>query len=414
MTGPSNPIPYNRDIWAIEKNVASNLNAIQTKKVTMTGLFWGIIMNQSDPVEVYVAGLAADWGAARLPIDEAWRSREPSFYLEFPMIDSLDAVQVDISNSSQEVVGVASFVFYFRSFLEGILPPKTKGIRVVVENSCGPQVFTYQVDGEEAVYLGQTDVHESKYDHLMHKATIGELVSYSTTKLGSGNYTNKKSSYTGLPLADDFCPKTLKVYPSSSIEDEYHTNQPALFASVAALIFIATSLIFLSYDWYVAHRQRIVMGRAKASGAIVDSLFPEAVRDQLYEEQRDVDTPGKTSGFNTFKNDGTLMSSVPESPIEKSRPIAQVYEGKFQSNAFTVAVVESGCLCWYSLLWSLHLYVCCAETTILFMDLAGFTQWSSTRQPVDVFELLESVYSQFDKIALKRQVFVSANLLVMV
>lgn len=46
-------------------------------------------------------------------------------------------------------------------------------------------------------------------------------------------------------------------------------------------------------------------------------------------------------------------------------------------------------------------------TTIFFMDLAGFTQWSSTRQPVEVFELLEAIYTQFDKIALRRKVFVS-------
>ena len=32
------------------------------------------------------------------------------------------------------------------------------------------------------------------------------------------------------------------------------------------------------------------------------------------------------------------------------------------------------------------------ETTILFADLAGFTQWSSAREPEHVFELLEALY----------------------
>ena len=42
---------------------------------------------------------------------------------------------------------------------------------------------------------------------------------------------------------------------------------------------------------------------------------------------------------------------------------------------------------------------CCAA------DLAGFTKWSSTREPEEVFELLETIYGEFDKIALRRGVF---------
>jgi class 3 adenylate cyclase len=38
-------------------------------------------------------------------------------------------------------------------------------------------------------------------------------------------------------------------------------------------------------------------------------------------------------------------------------------------------------------------------------DLAGFTEWSSTREPEDVFTLLETLYGAFDKIAVKRKVF---------
>lgn len=35
----------------------------------------------------------------------------------------------------------------------------------------------------------------------------------------------------------------------------------------------------------------------------------------------------------------------------------------------------------------------------------GFTKWSSTREPEQVFELLEALYGAFDKIALRRVVF---------
>ena len=41
----------------------------------------------------------------------------------------------------------------------------------------------------------------------------------------------------------------------------------------------------------------------------------------------------------------------------------------------------------------------------MFADIVGFTAWSSTREPTQVFFLLESIYNSFDKIARKMSVF---------
>jgi class 3 adenylate cyclase len=41
----------------------------------------------------------------------------------------------------------------------------------------------------------------------------------------------------------------------------------------------------------------------------------------------------------------------------------------------------------------------------MFGDIAGFTAWSSTRQPTDVFILLETLYGEFDRIAREMDVF---------
>jgi class 3 adenylate cyclase len=45
------------------------------------------------------------------------------------------------------------------------------------------------------------------------------------------------------------------------------------------------------------------------------------------------------------------------------------------------------------------------ETTIMFGDIAGFTAWASTREPSQVFTLLETIYNEFDLIAKRRRVF---------
>jgi class 3 adenylate cyclase len=41
----------------------------------------------------------------------------------------------------------------------------------------------------------------------------------------------------------------------------------------------------------------------------------------------------------------------------------------------------------------------------MFADIVGFTAWSSVRDPVQVFRLLETIYGAFDAIARKRGVF---------
>lgn len=43
--------------------------------------------------------------------------------------------------------------------------------------------------------------------------------------------------------------------------------------------------------------------------------------------------------------------------------------------------------------------------SVLFADIAGFTAWSSLRDPSQVFRLLEAIYSAFDTIARRRGVF---------
>lgn len=43
--------------------------------------------------------------------------------------------------------------------------------------------------------------------------------------------------------------------------------------------------------------------------------------------------------------------------------------------------------------------------TVFFGDIAGFTAWSSTREPAQVFILLQTVYQNFDSIAKRRHVF---------
>lgn len=48
--------------------------------------------------------------------------------------------------------------------------------------------------------------------------------------------------------------------------------------------------------------------------------------------------------------------------------------------------------------------ILCAHIVFV-LQIAGFTAWSSVREPSQVFILLETVYRSFDQIAKKRRVF---------
>jgi class 3 adenylate cyclase len=106
---------------------------------------------------------------------------------------------------------------------------------------------------------------------------------------------------------------------------------------------------------------------------VVSSLFPSQVREKIYEQTENAKFPKKEWGRspgNADEKARNFIESTDDAAVN-ARPIAHLYE----------------------------------YTTIMFADLAGFTQWSATRTPVEVFELLESLYQNFDRIASRRRVF---------
>lgn len=157
------------------------------------------------------------------------------------------------------------------------------------------------------------------------------VLSEAFTDLVSTSTKNERATYSGLPVSDEFCPKSLSIYPSKTLEDNHITNKPAVFSIAVVIIFLFTSIVFVFYDLMVSRRQRIVMNRALASGAIVSSLFPEKVKLQLYQDN--IDKREKEYALKNFLHNG-------EAYVDKSsKPIADSFE----------------------------------DTTILFADLAGFT-----------------------------------------
>ena len=85
------------------------------------------------------------------------------------------------------------------------------------------------VDGPMPTFLGFGDLHETKFDHLARSSSLADLSNLENT------------GYTGVPMSADYCPYTLTVYPSTTMEDQFLTDAPVWFAlgSASTFIFVA-------------------------------------------------------------------------------------------------------------------------------------------------------------------------------
>jgi Adenylate and Guanylate cyclase catalytic domain len=304
---------------------------------------------------------------------------EPISALGYPVFDSLDP-------TTRRLTGAIATNIYWRVNFQSVLPPNAKGIICVISNTLN-QTFTYRVDGEEPTFLGNGDLHDPYYDDMVQSANV---FTYLKAKKSI-----ETRSYSSVDLNEEYCSYSLSIYPSQDMEDQFINNDPLMFTLVVVFVFCFTSVVFVLYDCIVARRQRIVMDRALASSAIVASLFPSQVRQQLYDESKDQQQQHQKVA--KAQEQGLRHPSLDVWKVDRQ---ASTRWGGDLPGAGTTATTNQAASTYTKPMASLF-----QNTTILFADMAGFTAWSATRTPEQVFELLERVYSAFDEIADRRKVF---------
>lgn len=241
------------------------------------------------------------------------------------------------------IVALLSAILPWQEYFMNVLPKGANGIIAVVKSS--HQSFTFRIDGPEAHFLGQGDMHNKKYDYL-----------------------EKSNDFAAFDDRQGVFGYSVHVYASDVFYEENTTNRPIVYTIAIVLVFVFTASVFILYDLRVENRQRKILHTATKSSAIVNSLFPETVRDRIMAE---VVKEQPVTKAEMFKGKDARCESMDTSASSFSRPIADLF----------------------------------TDVTVMFADIAGFTAWSSTREPTQVFFLLESIYNSFDKIARKMSVF---------
>jgi class 3 adenylate cyclase len=147
-----------------------------------------------------------------------------------------------------------------------------------------------------------------------------------------------------------------------------------MIVSIAvACTFVVLMLTALFYDRFVHQRDDKVKLVAVISTSIVSSYFPGKIRHHIMKDQghhaKDITHPNESATLQRRLSNCQLDSD--HHTMSRSKPIASLF----------------------------------LDTTVLFADIAGFTQWSAPRPPEQVFELLETLFRAFDELALRHDVY---------
>lgn len=157
--------------------------------------------------------------------------------------------------------------FRWASYFENILTDKSQPVRVVLENPC-QGAFTYTIKGPDVVYDGPGNLAESFYDDMRVSFELD------TTQVVFERDILDLSLKTA-------CGIVLHVYPTVAADENFNDEFPMYITITVASIFLFTVGVFIVYDCTVERRQRKVLDTAQRSTAIVSSIFPRRVRDQL-------------------------------------------------------------------------------------------------------------------------------------
>ena len=294
--------------------------------------------------------------------------------------------------SQGRVVGSLSMDITWRELLEKSLPFELGGATMVLENSCQSGMMLVFTVNEKGT-LEYTGPLESSVDFAKENGVV----------LPSGydyGIFDEALSSNNCEYIVHLLEHPLDNASLASDDSGEGSARPAIYTAVVAVTYFILLVIFLIYDWLVERRQSVVINIATKSSAIVENLFPAQVRDRMLQnigenKQKVADegkggpsqdpsdpsaaapgtgttTSGKPAAADTAVSVKQFLTNMPENSNDlSSQPIADLF----------------------------------SNTTVLFADIAGFTAWSSQREPPQVFTLLETLYRSFDVIAGKLKVF---------
>jgi hypothetical protein len=169
-----------------------------------------MVEKPDDPEVTAVNELICEYFSAFLAHDE--NCNEPNAFWLYPVIDKVDYIDVTSDPKfpqDYEVKGLVVTNVYWKHLIRNILPLNSRGVVIVFEYAYTKEVFTYQIDGPVAEYMGSGDKHDPKYDKMKISRRLNDLDAYRSGV----------SKYYGLPLhSGGNKTYTVHIYPSDDMK----------------------------------------------------------------------------------------------------------------------------------------------------------------------------------------------------
>jgi hypothetical protein len=159
-------------------------------------------------------------------VGDVKRATQPAVEIYSPVIENMYDQVIAVGQNKSSLVAILGLSIFWQDLIEGILPIGNEGLVAVFDNAACNQTFTFQINGPQAIYLGSGDLHESAYDHLMVSSSLS----------GLAHFSSNDQAYTGPSVNEDFCPYSLRLYSSLTMEKDHITSKPTIFAFVSVFI----------------------------------------------------------------------------------------------------------------------------------------------------------------------------------
>ena len=388
--------------WAVTKGIRAHNDSSDESYYDTPTTPGSIYPNIKTPIwqECPLEGSSVDvmWNAHSSPsrypaIDAAIKLKSPAFSDIVHLYDNTNlnllrpgiALHCPIvSLYDGKVLGLHYFTSYWDDTLSLSLPSHIKGIQLVLSSST--QQYTFAVDGNTVVLIGAGDLHDTHFNSYVHTMTV-------RSALASFRF---------------------DIYPTVTLQNLYYTNTPMYSAIGVVFVTCATALFFFIYEIMTYKRTNDLQRAADASSAIVEQFIPAPILDRflrhLMNKKYGTDgtiTPGSNHRTTRHVSNGTSIavndidSNIRISKLSnilKSMSLKHKKNNNIELNKHAIKLDndDDNDVIDEELVPLADQY---DSATVMFADVAGFTSWSSYHTPKEVFDFLESIFSEFDTIA---------------
>ena len=273
--------------------------------------------------------------------------------------------------SGSSIMAMLDFQIDWSNLIRPDFDNDRESLSIVATDNCGT-MFTFEVVNDRVLFVGEGDHHDESF--------FEENLILEFRNTSASIYQALFSIHGDLPLQEHMCQFSFTVYPTESFEGYHKSSRPQIYRGIVLGVFVLIIAIFIVYDMYVEQRQTRIVEVAEQSDAIVRSLFPTQVRSRLYEQAKQRQEERRQQKEYDLSPRKRLKHLIGLSSEELC--IEDVHQVEEEQIA--------------------ELY---PEASVMFADLAGFTAWSSEREPAQVFKLLETIYKDMDLLAKKMNVF---------